>query len=123
MKVLLIGLIFSFAQAPATIVKNNGEQIVLSEVLFYQTGESGSSEKIIYSYRGSNSSISLKQVKRISFKETVKRKKGIVTYKVILVKNNNDKLEVEVDMVRLEGKNKNGKSVSMNCSSIDKVSF
>ncbi|MEP0987017.1 hypothetical protein [Ekhidna sp.] len=123
MNMLLITLLLSLTQSPTTIVKKNGDQIVLTDVMIYQTEEMGSPNSINYSIRGKKEKISVDKVKRISFKETIGKKKGITTYRIILVKNNNDKLEVEMNLVKIEGKDKEGKTASMSLSSIDKISF
>ena len=124
MKVFLISWMFyGFFQAPLTIVKNSGDESKFNNYVFYQSDTESSNSQLTYSYRGQNEVIKLSQVKRISFKESVKRKKGITTYRVILVKTNNDKLEVEMDLVKLEVKNKNGKLESMGFGSVDKISF
>lgn len=123
MKMLLIILLSSFFQTPLTVVKNNGDQLGLTDVLIYQNNEVGTAGSLSYSYRGEKNEVEFKDIKRISFKETLKRKKGITTYRVILVKSNNNKLEVEIDLVRLEWTNKSGKKESMGFSSVDKISF
>ncbi|MEQ8904523.1 hypothetical protein [Ekhidna sp.] len=123
MKFSTIILLFTLFQAPLTVVKNNGDQIILTNVRFYQTEKLASKEEISYSYRGTVDKIKLKEIKRISFKETVQKKKGITTYRVILVKDNNDKLDVELDLVKVEGINSQGEKESMNLSSVDKISF
>ncbi|WP_421762746.1 hypothetical protein [Ekhidna sp.] len=123
MNMLLITLLLSLTQSPITIAKKNGDQIVLTDVMIYQTEEMGSPNSINYSIRGKKEKISVDKVKRISFKETIGKKKGITTYRIILVKNNNDKLEVEMNLVKIEGKDKEGKTASMSLSSIDKISF
>ncbi|MEQ9466321.1 MAG: hypothetical protein RLN88_02865 [Ekhidna sp.] len=123
MKILLTILVLSFIQAPVTVVKNNGDEVVLTEVRFYQTDDIASVNMLAYSYRGQEGKIPISQIKRISFKESVKRKKGIATYMVILVKSDNSKLEVEMDLNRLEGIGQNGKAESMNLTSVDKISF
>lgn len=123
MKLLIITFLLSFSQAQVTVVKNNGDQIVLKNIKIYQSEAKVSSDVLQYSYRGEHSKIALRDVKRISVKETIQRKKGIATYRVILVKSNNDKLEVDIDLVKLEGTNANGKVESMNLSSVDKISF
>ena len=123
MKQLLIIFVFAFFQAPTTIVRNNGDQLSLKDVVIYQNEEQGSTNSLGYNYRGKSSEIAFSAIKRISFKETIKRKKGITTYRVILVKSDNSKREVEIDLVKLEGINESGKMESMNFSSIDKISF
>ncbi|MEP1032895.1 hypothetical protein [Ekhidna sp.] len=123
MKTLLITLVLSLTQSPVTVVKNNGDQLGLSNVMIFQNEASGSSSSINYSYRGENAKVSFKDIKRLSFKETIKRKKGVTTYRVILVKSDNSKLEVEIDLVKLEGIGKSGKMESMGFSSVDKISF
>lgn len=123
MKLILIAILFSFFQSPVTVVKNNGDQVVLKEFIFYQDQESGTKDSIVYSYRGQPGSIKIGELKRISFKETVSKKKGIPTYRVVLVRNNNSKLEVELDLVKVEGITSDGKAESMNFSSVDKISF
>ncbi|WP_424961576.1 hypothetical protein [Ekhidna sp.] len=123
MKLLLIAILFSFAQSSVTIVKNNGDQIVLSRAMFYQKQDAGTKDIISYSYRGKPGSIKINEIKRISFKETVRKKKGVPTYRVILVRSNNTKLEVEMDMVKVEGMTADGKSESLGLGSIDKISF
>ncbi|MEQ8629131.1 hypothetical protein [Ekhidna sp.] len=123
MKLLLIAILFSFTQSPVTVVKNNGDQIVLSQALFYQNQNTGTKDVINYSYRGKPGSIKIGDIKRISFKETVRKKKGVPTYRVILVRSNNTKLEVEMDMVKVEGTTADGKSESLGLGSIDKISF
>lgn len=123
MKTLLITLVLSLLQSPLTVVKNNGDQLGLTNVMIYQSDTSGSSNSLNYSYRGENAQVAFKDIKRISFKETVKRKKGITTYRVILVKTDNSKLEIEIDLVKLEGMGTSGKKESMNFSSVDKISF
>ncbi|SNT26664.1 hypothetical protein SAMN05421640_3047 [Ekhidna lutea] len=123
MKFLFIAILYSFFQSPVTIVKNNGDEIELTNVLLYQTTAKGTPDVISYSYRGAPGKVNIKEVKRISFKENLGRKKGVTTFKAILVKRNNDKLEVEVNLVKVEGTNKEGKKESMNFSSVDKISF
>lgn len=123
MKLLLTILVLFFAQAPVTVVKNNGDEITLTDVRFYQSDDTASINTLVYSYRGQDGKIPVSQIKRISFKESVKRKKGISTYIVILVKSDNSKLEVEMDLNRVEGLGKGGKTESMNLSSVDKISF
>ncbi len=123
MKLFLISILFSLSQTPVTIVKNNGDETLLSEYRIYQSDLKSSNSSLTYSYRGQGETVPFSQVKRISFKESLKRKKGVTTYRVILVKTNNDKLEVEVDLVKIEGKNKNGKVESMGFGSVDKISF
>lgn len=123
MNFITITLALAFLQSPLTVVKNNGDQIVLTKAQIYQTEKDASKESIFYSYRGKVENVSLKEVKRISFKETLKKKKGITTYRVVLVKNNNDKLEVELNLVKIEGVNSEGEKESMNLSSVDKISF
>ena len=123
MKLFLISLILYGFQTPLTVVKNNGDESQLNNFVFYQSDTQSSASSLTYSYRGQSKSIALNQVKRISFKESVRRKKGVTTYRVILVKTNNDKLEVEMNLAKLEGKNKNGKTESIGFGSIDKISF
>ncbi|WP_370086568.1 hypothetical protein [Ekhidna sp.] len=123
MKTALIIILFSLFQTQVTVVKNNGDQVVLKNIKVYQSEGQSSSDALIYSYRGEDSNISFKEVKRISVKETLQKKKGVTTYRVILVKSNNDKLEVDIDLIKLEGTNENGKVESMNLSSVDKISF
>ena len=123
MKLLLIAILFSFIQSPVTVVKNNGDQIVLSQAVFYQNENAATKDLISYSYRGKPGSIQIGNIKRISFKETVKKKKGIPTYRVILVRNDNTKLEVEMDLVKLEGVTADGKSESIGLGSVDKITF
>jgi hypothetical protein len=123
MNFITITLALAFLQSPLTVVKNNGDQVVLTKAQIYQTEKDASKESIFYSYRGKVENVSLKEVKRISFKETLKKKKGITTYRVVLVKNNNDKLEVELNLVKIEGVNSEGEKESMNLSSVDKISF
>ena len=123
MKMFLLILALSLFQTQVTVVKNNGDQIGLSNVMIYQNETTGSSDLLDYSYRGEDVKIAFKDIKRISFKETVKRNKGVTTYRIILVKTNNDKLEVELDLVKLEGIKESGKKESMNFGSVDKISF
>lgn len=118
-----ITILFFFIQSPITIVKKNGDQIVLTDVMIYQSESMGSPDMLTYSIKGKKEKIKVQQVKRISFKETVRKKKGVTTFRIILVKDNNDKLEVELDMLRIVGRDKEGKKESMNLSSIDKISF
>ena len=123
MKTLLITLVFAFFQNPLTVVKNNGDQLSLNNAVIYQSEANGSSNSLSYSYRGESAQVLFKNIKRISFKETVKRKKGVTTYRVILVKSDNNKIEVEIDLVKLEGMGESGKKESMSFSSIDKILF
>lgn len=120
--VFIICLSFLF-QSPAVVVKHNGDEVNIKNALIYQSEGGGSPSQLSYAYRGVSSQIALSQVKRISFKEVVSKKKGITTYRVVLVKKNNDKMEVTMDLSRLEGVGQNGKKESMNFSSIDKISF
>lgn len=123
MKVLLIALLLPFYQSQIKIVKNNGDEIVLTEVLIFQTDKKGSPNSITYKLRDKEEKIMVKSVRRISFKESLGKKKGIATYRVILVKDNNDKLDVEIDLVKIQGKNENGKMESLGLGSVDKISF
>jgi len=123
MKVVLVAILFSFFQSPVTVVKNNGDQVVFKEFIFYQDQESGTKDLITYSYRGKPGSFKIGEVKRVSFKETISKKKGVPTYRVVLVRNDNTKLEVEMDLVKIEGVTADGKTESMNFSSVDKISF
>lgn len=118
----ILSVLFSF-QGPITVIKNNGDELGLSNVIIYQSETDNSNDLLYYSYRGKDSKVAFEDIKRISFKETIRKKKGISTYRVILVKSDNNKLEVEMDLVRLEGMNESGKKESMNFSSIDKISF
>ncbi|WP_425390915.1 hypothetical protein [Ekhidna sp.] len=123
MKLLYITIALAVLQSTTTIVKNNGDQIELKNVLIYQNEKKGSPDVIVYSYRGAKDQVKVKDIKRISFKETIQKKKGITTYRVILVKANNDKLEVEIDLVKVEGLNDEGKKESLSLGSVDKISF
>lgn len=123
MKAAFIIILFSLFQTQVTVVKNNGDQVVLKNIKVFQSEEHSSSDELLYSYRGENSSIAFGDVKRISVKETLQKKKGVTTYRVILVKSNNDKLEVDIDLIKMEGTNEYGKVESMNLSSVDKISF
>ena len=123
MKTLLLLFITISIQAPVTVVKNNGDQLGLSKVKIFQEDTNGSTTSINYSFRGEGRSVTFSEIKRISFKETIKKKKGVTTFRAILVRADNSKLEVEIDLVRLEGVGKSGKMESMSFSSIDKISF
>lgn len=123
MKTILIIFGFFLMQNPITVVKNNGDELQLENVKIYQSESQGSGEELNYSYRGEGATLAFEKIKRISFKESIKKKKGITTYRVILVKSDNSKLEVEIDLVKLEGTAKSGKVESMNFSSVDKISF
>ncbi|MEO9485294.1 MAG: hypothetical protein ABJG47_17685 [Ekhidna sp.] len=123
MKLLVITLVLSLFQNSLTVVKNNGDQLSLSSVKIYQNETNSSPNELSYTYRGESYNVLFRDIKRISFKETLKKKKGVTTYRVVLVKSDNNKLEVEIDLVKLEGMNTSGKSESMNFSSIDKISF
>ena len=89
----------------------------------YQSNEKTSNEQIHYLIRGKQEQIKLSEVRRISFKETVQKKKGITTYRAILVKSNNDKLNVEIDLVKVEGLTEDGQMESLSFSTVDKISF
>lgn len=124
MKILLIMLSSVLFQGPSvTITKFNGDQFDLNNARIFQEDEVASGKQLSYFYRDQVAAITISDIKRISFKETVKRKKGITTYRVILVKNSNDKLEVEMNLVRVEGIGVDGKEESINLSSVEKISF
>ena len=123
MQAICLILLLSFSQGSVTIVKNNGDLVVLQEATFYQGDKTGTRNTINYAYRGREESIKVSDIKRISFKETLKKKKGNATYRAILVRKNNTKLEIELQMLRVAGLTPAGKSVSLNLSSVDKISF
>ncbi|MEO1254453.1 MAG: hypothetical protein AAFY41_06150 [Bacteroidota bacterium] len=123
MKLFLISILFVALQDPVTVIKNNGDELLLSDYRIYQSSSKASASSLSYSHHGQKKSIALNQIKRISLKESVRKKKGVATFRVIIVKSNNDKLEVEVDLVKIEGKNENGKLESTGFGSVDKISF
>lgn len=123
MRLIFIICVFVFQQQSLTLVKNNGDQIELTDVKIYQKANAPAADALYFSYRGKEGKIEMSNLKRISFKETMHKKKGVTTYRAILVEKNNDKLEVSIDFVRVEGMNEDGKVESMGLSSVDKISF
>jgi len=123
MNFVLLALLFVFNQDQITVVKNNGDVIVFTDATIFQQENEGSNQGLSYSYRGKVETITLDKIKRISFKETIKKKKGITTYRAILVRTNNTKLEIDIDLVSIDGVTDVGKNESMSFSSVDKISF
>ena len=72
MQAICLILLLSFSQGSVTIVKNNGDLVVLQEATFYQGDKTGTRNTINYAYRGREESIKVSDIKRISFKETLK---------------------------------------------------
>lgn len=120
---LVIVLSVHFIQSPAIVSKNSGDEIRLNNYMVFQENLKGAAKQLKYAYRGDQRSIEIQDLKRITLKETLKRKKGIATFRAVLVKKDNVKLEITIDLVRIEGIGENGKEISINFSSVDKISF
>ncbi|WP_420318419.1 hypothetical protein [Ekhidna sp.] len=123
MNLLFTAILSLTLQSPITIVKNNGDEIRLSNVQIYQNEKKSSADLLNYTYLGNVESIKIREIKRISFKEALEKKKGVTTYRVILVRSNNDKLEVQLNLAKVEGINNEGKKESLGLGSVDKISF
>lgn len=123
MKFLAILSLVSFLQGEALITKNNGDEIRLSNVQFYQAEEVPSTKSVYFIYRGEKRSISINELKRINLKESLGKKKGISTWSALLITNENEKFEVSFDFIQLTGINEEGKEETYSSSIIDKISL
>lgn len=122
MKLLVLFILFS-VQTSGTLTKNNGEQIQLKSVEFYQQQDNSSSTSLNYTFRGKNSTINISELKRVNLKESLDRKKGITTWKALLITKKNEKYEVEIDLVEVTGVTGEGKTESYSANVIDKISL
>lgn len=122
MKILVLLVLFSF-QSSGLITKNNGEQIQLKGVEFFQNQDNGSGSSLKYVYRGKSSTIDLGELKRVNLKESLGKKKGVTTWKTLLITKKNEKFEVELDLVEVVGVNNEGKKESYSANAIDKISL
>lgn len=122
MKYVILVLVFYFQQA-GTITKNNGEQVRLNEIEFYQDQDNSSGNTLSYTYRGTDKTIEINKIKRINLKESKGKKKGITTWLALIVTRSNQKYEVDIDLVEVRGKNAEGKQEGYSTNSIDKITL
>lgn len=122
MKFILISLFFVFSQGSALVVKNNGDQIRLSNVELYQTSDQPTTT-LVCEFRGEELLLEINDLKRMNLKESMERKKGITTWNALLITNANEKYEVLIDFIEIRGINQDGKEESYSSSIINKISF
>lgn len=122
MKIILISLFFVFSQGSALVVKNNGDQIRLSNIELYQTNDQPTTT-LVCEFRGEELLLEIDDLKRMNLKESMERKKGITTWNALLITKANEKYEVLIDFIEIRGINQDGKEESYSSSVINKISF
>ncbi|GAB4244217.1 MAG: hypothetical protein Tsb0034_22360 [Ekhidna sp.] len=123
MYILTITLTLLFSQQSAVVVKNNGEEIKLTDITIFQKPNIPSKSAISYSFRGQKRTLDYSAIRRINLKESLGRKKGVTTWKALLVTRENEKFEIEVDIVEIGGKNEEGKEEVYSSHTINKISL
>ncbi|MEM0940145.1 MAG: hypothetical protein AAGI25_10200 [Bacteroidota bacterium] len=121
MYLILIITFNFFLQDYVSIMKDNGETLILTQVRFYQTKSTSSETTINYRESGEKKTIELSELKRINFKDLTGKKKGVQKWQVILVKRSNVKHDVELNLVEVSGIDSAGKQYVISASSINKI--
>ncbi|MEQ9405913.1 MAG: hypothetical protein RIM99_20135 [Cyclobacteriaceae bacterium] len=121
--VFIFFLMYSEQSTSALVVKNNGDEVELSNVCLYYGSSESCSAKATFMYNGKLKEWDFSEVKRINLKEVKSRKKGVVTWKALLIRRDNEKFEVEIQLDRIEGDNPSGEKIEISGGAIDKISF
>lgn len=122
---LLIWIVLNglFPQTSMSVTKYNGDVIKLREVAFIQTKSVSDKNSLAYSHSGKKQTIEISRLKRINFKDQLDKKKGVSQWMVILVKESNDKLEVQMDLIEISGINPEGEVEVISASDINKITL
>lgn len=126
-KMKLVGvmlLAFWFGSQPDqfTVVKKNGDVLTIREPRLFQSN-ARSTRDIIFSLNGKSESVPISQIKRINLKSVASKSQGVTTWNALLVKRNDQKLEVRVALYRVVGLDQQGNKTKVSSSAIDKISF
>lgn len=123
MKVFVF-LLFSQYSTQQTIVvtKKSGEELSFTSIDFFQGNKRSDVQAITYWEDDKTRSLPISELKRINLKK-VSSKKGITNWNAILVKLDNQKLEVILPLDRIYGIDGTGNEIKISSSSIDKISF
>lgn len=124
-------LIFLFAavsivQNPVSVFRKNGEEVQYKTIEIVQEGQVKSSARgstLVFSSRNKRIYKKIGEIRRINLKELENRKKGISTWKALLITTSNEKLEVTFRFSEIRGVAEDGDSSSIPSGSIDKISF
>ncbi len=110
-------------QSGITVTKKNGDEIRLSNITVVQSPDVSSDQYISFKSNGKDWTLTLNSIRRINLKSVSSRKKGVPTWEALLVKKDNQKLEVQLDLVRIIGSDSSGGTVEISSNTIDKLSF
>lgn len=118
---LLLSVQF-LAQQVVVVTKNNGDELRITSIDFLQGSKRSDIQSITFKEKGETKTLLLSELKRINLKEVASRK-GITSWNAILVKTNNEKVEVLLPLDRIYGVDEAGNKIKISSSSIDKISF
>lgn len=110
-------------QTHCAVIKNNGDEIKISELVIHQSATSTSFDQLVTFHQGKQHVFELKNLKRVNLQESLGKKKGVTTWKALVVKRNDQKMEVKLDLIRISGTTTSGKKIELSASVIDKISF
>ncbi len=105
------------------VIKQNGDQIMLKNLKIVQGEDVVSDQALIFSSNGKKMSQPLSDLRRLNLKDDVQKKKGVVTWNALLIKSNDKKLEIQIEIARITGINESGNLVEIPGGSIDKIIF
>ncbi|MBC6425448.1 MAG: hypothetical protein GDA51_03070 [Ekhidna sp.] len=119
---LIINLVISIILQSGSIAKKNGEIIRFSDISVYQ--ERDTKAKALTFFKGNRlKTIEISKLRRINFKESIGKSKGVTKWLAVLVEKNNVKHEVEIELYEIRGVNSDGEEFSLSANTIDKISF
>lgn len=118
---LLLSVQF-LAQQVVVVTRNNGDELRITSIDFLQGSKRSDIQSITFKEKGETKTLLLSELKRINLKEVASRK-GITNWNAILVKTNNEKVEVLLPLDRIYGVDEAGNKIKISSSSIDKISF
>lgn len=120
---LFFVLLSTDEQTSCTIVKNNAEEVKLSSLVIHQSTTSTSYDQLVIVINGKKGSMNLKELRRVNLQESLGKKKGVTTWKALIVKKNDQKIEVQLDLIKVSGTSPSGEKMAFMSGSIDKILF
>ncbi|MBC6401747.1 MAG: hypothetical protein GDA42_12060 [Ekhidna sp.] len=119
---LIINLVISIILQSGSIAKKNGEIIRFSDISVYQERDT-KAKSLTFSKGNRLKTIEISELRRINFKESIGKSKGVTRWLAVLVEKNNVKHEVEIELHEIRGVNSDGEEFSLSANTIDKISF
>jgi hypothetical protein len=120
---LILAFLYPNVQTSCVIVKNNGEEVKLAALVIHQSTTSTSFDQLNFVSNGKKQTLDLKDLKRVNLQEAIDKKKGVTTWKALIIKKNDQKMEVNIDLIKISGTNASGEKMVFMSASIDKILF